>query len=317
MKGTVYKSTGKLYEIKSEDGDFYTCRIRGKLRLAGSKSTNPIAVGDQVEFEPAKNIEIDDMGAITKIYPRTNYVVRKSVNLSKQSHVLAANIDRVFFLFTLSNPETTTLFADRFLASAEAFDLEVIILFHKKDLWNTEFAKQAEYLQQTYRDIGYECHQTSVNDKDDLVWLDQQIANKTCMFFGHSGAGKSTLINALSPGLNIKTKTISKSHGQGQHTTTHAQMYDLTDHARLIDTPGVRGFGIVHIEPDELRLYFKEIFKRSNHCKYHNCLHKNEPQCAVKAAVESAEIEEFRYENYLRMIEPEEENYRKEFYSNI
>ncbi|MDT8346666.1 MAG: ribosome small subunit-dependent GTPase A [Flavobacteriaceae bacterium] len=316
MKGTVYKSTGKLYEIKAQDGQFYSCRIRGKLRLEGSKSTNPIAVGDQVEFEPAKNTEIDDKGAITKIYPRTNYVVRKSVNLSKQSHVLAANIDRVFFLFTLSAPETTTLFADRFLASAEAFGLEVVLLFHKKDLYDAETAEQAAYIQQTYQEIGYKCRQTSVNNADDLEWLHQQIAEKTSVFFGHSGAGKSTLINALSPGLSLKTKSISKSHGQGQHTTTHAQMYDLTDDARLIDTPGVRGFGIVHIEPDELRLYFKEIFKASADCKFHNCLHKNEPNCAVIAAVESGDIEVFRYENYLRIIEPDDEHYRKEYYSN-
>lgn len=310
MIGTVYKSTGSWYLVKQERGDFLECRIKGKLRLKGIKSTNPIAVGDMVEYD----LENETEGVITDIMPRNNYIVRKSVNLSKQTHIIASNIDLVFLLVTFKNPITTTSFIDRFLVTAQAYHIETILVFNKIDTYDEESNDEMLYFRYIYESVGYKTISVSALQKEGIDALKSLMVGKTCIFSGHSGVGKSTLVNALDANLNLKTASISLSHQQGQHTTTFAQMYDLDFGTRIIDTPGIRGFGIVDIEPEELSNFFPEFFKLKNQCKFNNCLHKNEPNCAIKKALEKDELPWSRYNSYLQMLEGDQEQYRKDIY---
>jgi ribosome biogenesis GTPase / thiamine phosphate phosphatase len=276
MKGTVYKSTGSWYHVKGEDGDFYKCRIKGKFRIQGIKSTNPVAVGDRVVFEIEEGEEVT--GVIKEIEDRDNYIIRKSVNLSKQTHIIATNIDQAFLLITLNNPPTFTTFIDRFLVTAEAYHIKTILLFNKIDTYNEEELGEVKYLAALYRSVGYECIGISAKTGKNVDKVKGLMTGKTSMISGHSGTGKSTLVNAIEPTLDLKTAGISEQHRQGQHTTTFAEMYDLSFDARIIDTPGIKGFGVVEMEKEELGDYFPEFFALKQECKFNNCLHIDEPQ---------------------------------------
>ena len=315
MTGLVYKSTGSWYTVKSEQGDFMECRIKGKFRMKGIKSTNPIAVGDIVDYELDENSDAVT-GTIHNIHDRKNYIVRKSVNLSKQTHIIASNIDVVFLLITINNPPTTTSFIDRFLVTAEAYGIEAVLVFNKIDTFDDAMNDEQLYLQYIYSEIGYKFLKVSALEKKGLDELKGMMIGKVSMFSGHSGVGKSTLVNALEPNLSLKTKNISEQSKQGQHTTTFAEMYDLSFDAKIIDTPGIKGFGIVDMEPSEVSGYFPEFFKLQNECKFNNCLHKEEPNCAVKKALEENKIAWSRYNSYLKILEGDDENYRQDVFND-
>lgn len=307
MNGTVYKSTGSWYTVKTEEGTFHECRIKGKFRTQGIKSTNPIAVGDHVVFE-LETIGDESVGVISEIKERKNYIIRKSVKLSKQTHIIAANLDQVFLLITLKNPTTFTSFIDRFLVTAEAYDIPVVLLFNKMDVYDEDEMAEVNYLVQLYKEIGYHCIEIAAKEGKNVDKVKELMVDRTSMFAGHSGVGKSTLVNALEPGLRLKTAEISEQHLQGQHTTTFAEMYDLSFGARIIDTPGIKGFGIVDMDGDEIGDYFPEFFKLKSECKFNNCLHLDEPKCAVKEALEKDEIAWSRYRSYVQMVTGEEDN---------
>ena len=309
MVGIVYKSTGSWYTVKSENGVFYNCKIKGKFRIKGIKSTNPVAVGDRVHFE-VETIGDDTIGIIHKIENRKNYIIRKSVNLSKQTHIIAANLDQVFLLVTLNNPPTYPVFIDRFLITAEAYEIPAVLLFNKVDTYSPEETDEIKFLAALYRKIGYTCIGISAVTGKNVDTVKEMMIGKTSMFSGHSGVGKSTLVNAIEPTLDIKTKKISEQHLQGQHTTTFAEMFDLSFNARIIDTPGIKGFGIVDMEKEEIGNYFPEFFKLKQGCKFNNCIHIDEPKCAVKDALETGDIAWSRYQSYLQMVKGEDENYR-------
>jgi ribosome biogenesis GTPase len=313
MTGIVYKSTGSWYFVKSEEGDLYQCRIKGKFRIKGIKSTNPIAVGDSVEFD-IETIGDEEIGVIKLIHERTNYIVRKSVNLSKQTQIIASNIDLAFLLITINNPPTLTTFIDRFLVTAQAYSIKVILVFNKIDSYKEEEKGEIAYLKYIYETIGYTCVEVSAIKNINLDTIKNLMKGKTSLFSGHSGVGKTTLLNALEPGLNLKTKQISDQHQQGQHTTTFAEMFDLSFNAKIIDTPGIKGFGVVAIDKEELGDYFTEFFALKSACKFHNCIHVNEPQCAVKEALEDEKVSWSRYKSYLQILEGEEENYRTDIW---
>ncbi|WP_121667055.1 ribosome small subunit-dependent GTPase A [Mesonia aquimarina] len=315
MNGIVYKSTGSWYSVKGEDQQFYKCRIKGKFRIKGIKSTNPVAVGDKVVFEKENNSD-EITGVIKTIQERDNYIIRKSVNLSKQTHIIASNIDVAFLLVTLNNPPTLTAFIDRFLVTTEAYSIHAVLLFNKVDTYTEEEKDEIRFLMGMYKSIGYECIPISAKTGKNVDRVKEAMMQKTAMFSGHSGTGKSTLINQLAPSLDLKTASISEQHLQGQHTTTFAEMYDLPFDAQIIDTPGIKGFGIVDIEKEELGDYFPEFFELKEACKFNNCLHIEEPKCAVKKALEENEIPWSRYKSYLQIIEGEEENYRTDIYKS-
>jgi len=313
MTGIVYKSTGSWYFVKSEEGDLYQCRIKGKFRIKGIKSTNPIAVGDSVEFDIETKGD-EEIGVIKLIHERTNYIVRKSVNLSKQTQIIASNIDLAFLLITINNPPTLTTFIDRFLVTAQAYSIKVILVFNKIDSYKEEEKGEIAYLKDIYETIGYTCVEVSAIKNINLDTIKNLMKGKTSLFSGHSGVGKTTLLNALEPGLNLKNKQISDQHQQGQHTTTFAEMFDLSFNAKIIDTPGIKGFGVVAIDKEELGDYFTEFFALKSACKFHNCIHVNEPQCAVKEALEDEKVSWSRYKSYLQILEGEEENYRTDIW---
>ena len=300
-KGLVFRSTGSWYIVES-DGIFYACRIKGKLRLKGIKSTNPIAVGDWVFFEVDQNAS-EPEGTIVEIEERHNYIVRKSVNLSKQTHIIASNIDQVFLLITLYNPPTFPAFIDRFLVTAEAYQIPAILAFNKLDTCTPEQKEEIDTMADIYKNIGYTTLKISATERDNISTIESMMQNKVSMFSGHSGVGKSTLINAIAPDLNLKTAAISDQYQQGTHTTTFAQMFALPKGMKLIDTPGIKGFGVVDIQADEVGNYFPEFAPLKPLCKFNNCLHQNEPQCAVIAAYQEGVIAETRYLNYLQMLE--------------
>ena len=307
MRGLVYKSTGSWYTVKEENsGVFYQCRIKGKMRLKGIKNTNPVAVGDYVAFQQEEGLQ----GVITAVEERQNYIIRKSVNLSKQTHIIAANIDLAFLVITLNNPPTSTTFIDRFLVTAEAYSIKTVLLFNKVDTYTPDELAEVKYLAQLYRKVGYECIGISATTGKNIEKVKETMRGKTCVVSGHSGAGKSTLINAIAPQLALKTGEISIQHQQGQHTTTFAEMFDLPFGARIIDTPGIKGFGMVEIDKHELTDYFPEFFALKEDCKFNNCLHTDEPHCAVKEALENDEIAWSRYKSYLQILEGDEESYR-------
>ncbi|WP_329804455.1 ribosome small subunit-dependent GTPase A [Flavobacterium facile] len=313
MTGTVYKSTGSWYYVKSTENKFYNCRIKGKFRMKGIKSTNPIAVGDVVDFDLDETVD-EVNGIITNIHDRKNYIVRKSVNLSKQTHIIASNIDIGFLIVTINNPTTTTSFIDRFLVTAKAYGIEAILIFNKIDTFDDATLDEQLYLQHTYEQIGYKCLRVSATDNKGVTALMDLMKGRVSMFSGHSGVGKSTLVNAIEPTLNLKTKEISNTHSQGQHTTTFAEMFDLANDIRIIDTPGIRGFGMVDMEPQEISDYFPEFFVLKGDCKFNNCLHKEEPHCAVKKALDEDKIAWSRYQSYLKILEGDEENFRNDIY---
>ena len=309
MRGLVYKSTGSWYSVKTPSNEQFDCRIKGKFRLDGIKSTNPIAVGDYVDFELEKNSDVIT-GIINNICERKNYVLRKSVNLSKQTHILASNIDVVFLIITISNPVTSTNFIDRFLLTSNAYSINTILLFNKIDLLDEMEKKVLKKLVNIYTNIGYECYEISAKNHYNIDKVQSLMKDKVSMFGGHSGVGKSTLINSLQPNLNLRTNNISIQHSQGQHTTTNAELYDLDFGAKIIDTPGIRGFGIVDFKKSDIKNYFPEFYKLVNQCKFNDCMHVNEPKCIVKKFVEEGKIANSRYENYLQILEDDKSSYR-------
>ena len=304
MQGIVIKSTGSWYIVKTDDGELLNCRIRGKFRMQDIKSTNPIVVGDKVLVSNE-----DDSFIIDELFDRKNIIVRKSVNLSKQTHILASNVDQAILVVTMKSPQTSTGFIDRFLVSAQAYGVDVIILFNKTDLYDQVTLALLEERRSIYQKIGYRCLSKSTLN-DDLSDIKELMKDKVNVISGHSGVGKSTLLNSIQPNLNITTQEISEQHQQGQHTTTFSEMYDLDFGASIIDTPGVRGFGLSEIDKYELGDYFVEFLKLKSDCKFNNCLHVNEPKCAVKLSLEKGEIATSRYKNYLNMLEQDEESFR-------
>ena len=304
-QGTVYKSTGSWYLVKTRD-NFLECRIKGKIRLKDISTTNPIAVGDHVIFE----LENDGNGIISDILPRANYIIRKSVNLSKQHHIIASNIDISVLVVTLNNPTTSRNFIDRFLVSCQAYDIPVIIAFNKIDTYTEEENNELQKLIKIYKKIGYSCELISAKYGKGINELINLLKNKTCIISGHSGVGKSTLVNSISPDLQLKTKEISSSNNQGKHTTTYAEMFDLDSNIRVIDTPGIRGFGLVDISKYELGDFFPEFFSAKQECKFNNCLHLDEPDCNIKKKIQEGEIYESRYHTYLDMLK-DQNIYRK------
>lgn len=297
MNGIIVKTTGKYYTVKSDIGEILDCQIKGKLRIAGIKSTNPFVVGDKVELSRES-----EQWIIVKLHKRKNYILRKSVNLSKQTHIIASNIDQAILMITLESPVTTTGFIDRFLVSANAYGVKVVLLFNKTDLLSSNQKLENIKLQKIYEKIGYTCFSISIIN-DNLSKIKNIIKGKINMISGHSGVGKSTFINKLQPDLNINTKEISKSHKQGLHTTTFSELHELDFGGSIIDTPGIRGFGLVSLDLNLLGGYFPEFFALKKNCKFYNCIHKNEPNCAVKLSLKANEIAESRYENYLKMLD--------------
>ncbi len=308
-KGLVIKSTGSWYTVEDENGDLFECKVKGSFRLQDIKSTNPIAVGDIVKFiliDANEEKATNKVGMISSVSERKNYIVRRSPNLSKQAHIIAANIDQAVLIVTLNYPITTTTFIDRYLASAEAYRIPVLIVFNKTDRYNDKQKNDLKILISTYSAIGYQCLTTSAKTKTGIEELKKAIENKINVFNGHSGVGKSTLINILQPGLQLKTKEISDYHQTGKHTTTFSALYKLAFGGYIIDTPGIKGFGMLDMEPWEISHYFPEIFKISENCQYNNCSHTHEPGCAVKQAVSKGIIAPTRFSSYLGLLESDE-----------
>ncbi len=303
MKGLVIKNTGSWYQVKTDDGRFIECKIKGSFRLKGIKSTNPIAVGDRVDID----INAEGTALITNIEDRKNYIVRRSSNLSKQSHILGANLDQCLLVVTVNYPETSTTFIDRFLASAEAYRVPVKLIFNKIDAYNEDDLSYLDCLINLYTYIGYPCFKVSAKEGTGIQEVRDELKGRITLFSGHSGVGKSTLINALLPGVNVKTAEISSYHKKGMHTTTFSEMFPVDGGGYIIDTPGIKGFGTFDMEVEEISHYFPEIFKTSENCKYNNCTHIHEPGCAVLEAVKEHRISESRYNSYLSMLDDKEE----------
>ena len=304
MHGLVIKTAKASYWVRSDSGEAVECKIKGNFRLRGIRSTNPVAVGDRVTFSRASE---EGMAYITEIDERRNYVVRRSSNLSKQSHILAANIDRVLLLVTMARPETSTTFIDRFLASAEAYAVPVSIVFNKMDDLSEPELERVEALQQLYETVGYACHRLSALTGEGLETLAEVLQDKTTLLAGHSGVGKSTLLNQLVPEAGARTAQVSEAHGTGMHTTTHSELFELPGGGALIDIPGVKGFGTFNLEPEEVTHYFPEIFRISRDCRFDNCTHTHEPGCAVLQALEEGRVALSRYTSYLSILGDKEE----------
>ncbi|MDR1562325.1 MAG: ribosome small subunit-dependent GTPase A [Dysgonamonadaceae bacterium] len=298
MKALVNKNTGSIYQIRTEDGRTLNARLKGNYRLKNIKSTNPIAVGDVVEIE-----ETGNQPTICHIHDRRNYFVRKPTNLSKQLHIIAANIDQIYLITTINYPVTTTTFIDRFLATAEAYRIPAAIIINKTDLHTDADRQQADILEKTYNTAGYETIRISAEKDIDLSYIHKKLQNKITLLSGHSGSGKSTIINRLLPGANQKTGQISECHNKGTHTTTYSEMLPLPYGGYIIDTPGIKGFGTFDMNSLEISHYFPEIFNTSRHCRFADCTHRNEPGCAVMEAVENHIIAETRYKSYLNILE--------------
>jgi len=302
MEGKVYRSTGSWYDVKNLDtGEFIQCRIKGKFRIKGIRTTNPISVGDMVVFD----MEEEGKGIIHTLHPRKNYIIRKSINLSKESHIVGSNLDGAYLIITALQPQTSTGFIDRFLVTAEAYGVQPTLVFNKSDLKeeHPDFKERSEDLMALYSYIGYECIETSILDAVSIAAFKKLLSNGVYLFTGHSGAGKSSLLNELIPSTEARVGEISDVHLKGKHTTTFAEMFDLPNGGQIIDTPGIKGFGLIDISADDLALYFPEMKALLNDCKFYNCKHISEPKCAVKEAVEAGEIPIDRYENYVNLFE--------------
>lgn len=306
-KGTVIKSTGRHYRVLDESGTVTECSIRGRLRTREFEITNPVAVGDNVVFEKDPKGEA---GIITEVLERRNYILRKASNLSKQSQIIAANIDQAILMVTIALPETPLEFIDRFLITAEAYRVPAIIIINKTDLYEDEDIAKMERVVATYSKIGYECIRLSLKEKFNIDTVIERLKDKISLISGNSGVGKTTLLNILNPTLNLKTEEISDYHKQGKHVTTFPEMHRMPFGGFVIDTPGIRGFGIVDMDRNEIYHFFREIFRISKHCRYHNCLHLDEPGCAVREAVKSGKIDYSRYRSYLNIMEGDDRKYR-------
>lgn len=302
-KGLVIKNTGSWYHVKTDAGTVVECKIKGTFRLQGIRTTNPIAVGDVVHFDQAGHAE----GLINKIEERKNYIIRKSTNLSKHSHIIAANLDQAFLIVTLKNPETSTVFIDRFLATAEAYRVPAKLIINKVDIYNDEDTEYLNALVLLYESIGYPCFSVSALTNQGVDEIRASLKDRITLFSGHSGVGKSTLVNAIDPALGARTNAISDYHHKGMHTTTFSEMFELQTGGYLVDTPGVKGFGTIDMKTEEISHYFPEIFGESMHCKFNNCTHVHEPGCAVLRAVEEHRISESRYKSYLSVLEDAKE----------
>ena len=305
MKGLVIKNTGSWYTVQTDDGQLFDCKVKGNFRLRGIRSTNPVAVGDRVC--------VSEGNFITEIEDRRNYIIRKSINLSKQSHIIAANVDQALLVVTVNRPQTNTTFIDRFLASAEAYRVPVVLIFNKSDLLDDDEKHYQQMLIHLYETVGYECRAISAETGDGIDELLPMLQGKITLLSGNSGVGKSTIINRLVPGVNLRTAEISDAHQMGQHTTTFSEMIPLSE-GWLIDTPGIKGFGTFDMEPEELTSYFKEIFRFSKDCRFSNCTHTHEPGCAVLQALENHYIAQSRYQSYLSMLNDKDENKYREAY---
>ena len=304
VRALILKSTGNLYRVCTDAGDVFMANLAGKIRLELRKSTSPVVVGDYVEVEQAK-----DSALITKIYPRKNYIIRKSLNLSKQTHILAANIDQAFLLATLVYPRTSTGFIDRFLITTEAYRIPTKIIFNKSDLLDNELKKQQQDIMDMYKSIGYDCIEISALNKEDVAIITSLLKNKLTLLAGHSGAGKSTLVNNIQPNLHLKTGSLSEIHLKGKHTTTFSELHKLDAGGYIIDTPGIKELGLVEMKKEEVGHYFPEFRALMNQCKFNNCTHTNEPYCAVIKALEDGKIYTERYQNYLGILNSDETNW--------
>ena len=310
MKGFVIKNTGSWYSVQTDDGKVVECKIKGNFRLKGIRSTNPVAVGDQVEIA----LNQEGTAFITHIDERRNYIIRKSQNLSKQSHIIAANVDQAFLIVTVNYPQTSTTFIDRFLASAEAYSVPVVLVFNKRDILSDDERHYQQSMVHLYETIGYECREISAATGEGIEELHKLLKGKITLLSGNSGVGKSTLINQILPEANLRTAEISDAHNTGMHTTTFSEMLELPEGGYIIDTPGIKGFGTFDMEPEELTSYFREIFHFSKDCKFSNCTHTHEPGCAVLKALEDHYIAQSRYQSYLGMLEDKDENKYREAY---
>ena len=305
MIGTIIRNTGSWYTVRTDDGQLFECKVKGTFRLRGIRSTNPVAVGDVVTIVPGAD---GQTALIEDIEDRRNYIIRKASNLSKQSHIIAANVDMAALVATIAHPETSTTFIDRFLASAEAYRVPVLIVFNKTDLYKEAERKQLDDVLTLYRNIGYTCLACSAENGDGISELRTALQGKTTLLSGNSGVGKSTLLNLLVPDADAKTAEISVVHDVGMHTTTFSQMFFLPEGGTLIDTPGIKGFGTFDMEHEEVSHYFREIFSTSDGCRFGNCTHTHEPGCAVLQAVAEGRIAESRYTSYLSMLEDKDED---------
>ena len=310
MKGFVIKNTGSWYSVKTDDGKVVECKIKGNFRLKGIRSPNPVAVGDHVEIA----LNQEGTAFITHIDERRNYIIRKSQNLSKQSHIIAANVDQAFLIVTVNYPQTSTTFIDRFLASAEAYSVPVVLVFNKRDILSDDERHYQQSMVHLYETIGYECREISAVTGEGVEGLHKLLKGKITLLSGNSGVGKSTLINQILPEANLRTAEISDAHNTGMHTTTFSEMLELPEGGYIIDTPGIKGFGTFDMEPEELTSYFREIFHFSKDCKFSNCTHTHEPGCAVLKALEDHYIAQSRYQSYLGMLEDKDENKYREAY---
>lgn len=310
MKGLVIRNTGSWYSVLTDTGQTVECKIKGNFRLKGIRSTNPVAVGDRVSII----LNQEGTAFINGIEDRTNYIIRKSSNLSKQSHIIAANIDQAFLVVTINHPQTSTTFIDRFLASAEAYRIPVVLVFNKTDLLSDEELNYQKMVIDLYENIGYTCMAVSALHDETLDVCRKRLYGKTTLFSGNSGVGKSTMLNRLIPGADLRTAEISDAHNTGMHTTTFSEMLPLPGGGWVIDTPGIKGFGTFDMEPGEICGYFKEIFKYSEGCRFSNCTHTHEPGCAVRKAVDEHYISESRYNSYLSMLDDKDESKYREAY---
>lgn len=310
MQGLVIKNTGSWYTVKTVEGSVVECKIKGNFRLKGIRSTNPVAVGDHVEIE----LNSQNTAFITAIGDRKNYIIRKSQNLSKQSHIIAANVDQAFLVVTVERPQTSTTFIDRFLATAEAYSVPVVLVFNKTDLLDDSLMRYQRMMTDLYETVGYKCVAVSAEIGEGMDELMEMLRDRITLLSGHSGVGKSTMINRLLPGVNLRTAEISDAHNTGMHTTTFSEMLPLPGGGYIIDTPGIKGFGTFDMEPEELTSYFKEIFRFSKDCRFSNCTHTHEPGCAVLKAVEDHYIAASRYQSYLSMLEDKDGNKYREAY---
>ena len=313
MKGLVIKNTGSWYTVLTDDGQLLDCKVKGNFRLRGIRSTNPVAVGDNVVVSLPSRASKQGVAFITEIEDRRNYIIRKSINLSKQSHIIAANVDQALLVVTVNCPQTSTTFIDRFLASAEAYRVPVVLVFNKTDLLDDDEQHYQQMLIHLYETIGYECRAISAETGEGVDALKPMLKEKITLLSGNSGVGKSTLINRLVPNANLRTAEISDAHQMGQHTTTFSEMIPF-DGGWLIDTPGIKGFGTFDIEPEELTGYFREIFRFSKDCRFSNCTHTHEPGCAVLKALENHYIAQSRYQSYLSMLNDKDESKYREAY---